>query len=73
MGGRTMKVLRCRLIEILGKKNMTVKELTRRSGITYPTLAGYIVNRRCPSYLNAIVIAECLGCDVKELFEVIEK
>jgi transcriptional regulator with XRE-family HTH domain len=72
MGGRQMKILSCRLGKLQKEKHMTTAELSRRTGISKPTLYGYRINKRMPSYAIAYDMAMALGCEVKELFEEVE-
>mgnify|MGYP003472906810 CR=1 FL=1 len=55
-----MKILSCRLGKLQKEKHMTTAELSRRTGISKPTLYGYRINKRMPSYAIAYDMAMAL-------------
>jgi len=63
---RVMRVLRRRL-------NLTLKEVARRSGLTYPTVESVETNKTLPSLKTLDAIAGALGISVSDLVRLAER
>jgi transcriptional regulator with XRE-family HTH domain len=63
---RVMRVFRRRL-------NLTLKELARRSGLTYPTVESVETNKTLPSLKTLDAIAGALGLSVSDLVRLAER
>lgn len=58
-----------RLLSVSRKCRVSLVDLSRRSGVPYSTLYGYVSsNRKVPAYA-VVRIAEALGVQVSELLE----
>lgn len=57
-----------RIKEILSQKGMTLKELSRLSGITQSNLSNYLNGNISPTLDTLIKIATHLEVDIRELF-----
>jgi transcriptional regulator with XRE-family HTH domain len=49
------------LKKMLAEKEMTQVELSEMTGITVPTICGYVHDRRVPSWRTAVMLAEFFG------------
>ena len=54
---------------LLKGKEMTMKELSRRSGIPYRTIQAYNAKTNRPSLDNAVALARHLNCSLLEIAE----
>lgn len=56
----------------LQEYQMTQKELSDETGISKPTISGYVNSTHMPSFKNVLNIAYALECDISELIEIEE-
>jgi DNA-binding Xre family transcriptional regulator len=65
-----LSVGRCRIPELLSSRKMTQQELADRTGIAKSTISAYCVGRRILMPLvNALLIADVLNCEPRDLYE----
>jgi transcriptional regulator with XRE-family HTH domain len=60
---------RAKLLELMAVREWSVSDLARESGLTFPTVRSYTStgkNRRLPTLVNAIKLAEALGVSLEE-------
>lgn len=60
---------RCLLAERLNAINSSQQALAEKEGYSAQQISDYATGKRKMSLVNAITIAETLGCSVKDLYE----
>jgi transcriptional regulator with XRE-family HTH domain len=64
---------KCRLHHILRENNLTLTDLSKKTGIRLSQLSDYANNHReSMSYANAFNIAMTLGIPMEDLYEAVE-
>lgn len=62
------KTVGARLRKLREERNMTLKELSERTGITTISLADYEAGQRKPNDEKKFILAQCLGASVDSIF-----
>lgn len=62
-----MKLI-CRLPVILAERNISLKELKRRTGLNYSHLSDIKRGRKIPNLYTAYIIAKALNMNVEEIW-----
>ena len=62
-------VIKDKLIQYCRSKNISLRELSRQSGVNYDTLN----NRDNPTLKTIAAIITTLGCKFEDLYEIIEQ
>lgn len=58
-----------RIDELRKEKNLTMKQLSRKSGVTAVTLSNWKTGKTIPQKVAIKKVADALECDFKELLE----
>lgn len=66
-------MIKCRLSEILGRKRINIKQLSRMTGLAYPTVWNLYHEKTMRPDLRVVEqICQVLECQVGDLFEYVE-
>lgn len=65
-------IIKLKLKEILEQRNITTYQLSKVTGIKIPTLENWVKSRSFPRLDNLVKIAQVLGTDITDLYEVID-